>query len=116
MFADYFKESYVDSSNVGSDYPYFIPSFTIFSHITLTETDVLNGLRSLPVNYCPGPDGIPSFILKECADILYIRLTRLFNLSLRDGSFPDIWKISYVIPLFKKGSRSDIGNYRCILS
>ena len=36
----------------------------------------------------------------------------LFNKSLSDGKVPSAWKIAKVRLIFKKGSRSDPGNYR----
>ena len=41
-------------------------------------------------------------------------LTYIFNLSLEKGEFPDPLKIARVTPLYKKGSKSDPGNYRPI--
>jgi hypothetical protein len=36
----------------------------------------------------------------------------LFTKSLLSSRVPDLWKISYVTPIHKKGSRSDVSNYR----
>ena len=38
----------------------------------------------------------------------------IFNSYLRNGVFPDIWKVAKVTPFFKSGSRSDANNYRPI--
>lgn len=38
----------------------------------------------------------------------------LFNVSLRSGTFPDLWKQSYVLPFFKSGDINNVGNYRPI--
>ena len=38
----------------------------------------------------------------------------LFNLSLQTADVPEIWKLSTVTPIFKKGSPSDPSNYRPI--
>lgn len=35
-----------------------------------------------------------------------------FNRSLRDCIFPSSWKISNVLPLYKKGDSSQMSNYR----
>ena len=39
-------------------------------------------------------------------------LCRLFNLSLETGQLPHDWKSALVTSIFKKGTRSDPGNYR----
>ena len=41
-------------------------------------------------------------------------LCEVFNLSTITGVFPEEWKCSKVIPLFKQGERADINNYRPI--
>ena len=38
----------------------------------------------------------------------------IFNLSLKQGEFPEAMKLSEVIPLFKKGHRDQMINYRPI--
>jgi hypothetical protein len=40
--------------------------------------------------------------------------TYISNVSLRSGVFPDEWKAAQVNPLYKKGDRYDIQNYRPI--
>jgi hypothetical protein len=41
-------------------------------------------------------------------------LTNIYNVSLRSGVFPDEWKLAKVKPLYKKGDRYNIQNYRPI--
>lgn len=41
-------------------------------------------------------------------------LAKLFNTSLSTNVFPDCWKHSYVFPVFKKGCRQSVSNYRGI--
>lgn len=38
----------------------------------------------------------------------------MFNLSLREGFFPDSWKSLFITPIFKNGDKRDISNYRGI--
>lgn len=54
-----------------------------------------------------GPDRVPNYLLRWHS-------SGLFNMLLRSGIFSTVWKFSYVIPLLKKGERSDIENYRVI--
>ena len=41
-------------------------------------------------------------------------LRKLFNLSLQKKSFPILWKLAHVMPIFKKGDKSQTNNYRPI--
>lgn len=80
----------------------------------VSEVEVLTALNKLKSKRSLGPDNIPPYILKGCAEILVNPLRHLFNLSLKNNSFPDIWKVSKVVPIPKKGSKSDISNHRPI--
>ena len=61
-----------------------------------------------------GPNSVPTFILKDIKDVIVEPLTYLVNLSFENGIYPDILKISKVIPLFKSGCRQSVDNYRPI--
>ena len=52
-------------------------------------------------------------VLKNCEpELLYI-LAKLFNKCLKESCFPDCWKVSSVVPVFKNvGERSTAKNYR----
>ena len=39
-------------------------------------------------------------------------LTDIFNSSLESGQAPEDWRVANVTPLFKKGSREELGNSR----
>ena len=83
-------------------------------HIAISREDVLKSLLELDGNSAMGPDDIHPLLLKKCADQLAQPLMTIFNRSLREGTLPDSWKRSLVVPLFKKGVRSDPLNYRPI--
>ena len=42
-------------------------------------------------------------IIKDCLPAILSPLTNLINCSLTSGKFPDKWKLSEVIPLYKDG-------------
>ncbi|XP_055542543.1 uncharacterized protein LOC129728153 [Wyeomyia smithii] len=50
----------------------------------VTEAHVLRAIRELKHSTCPGPDGIPKSLLKNCSN----ELVALFNLSLQQELFP----------------------------
>ena len=59
------------------------------------------------------PNCIPVVVLKNCEPELSYILAELFNKCLKESSFPDCWKVSSVVPVFKNvGERSTAKNYR----
>ena len=62
-----------------------------------------------------GPDGIPVAVLNNCEPKLSYILAELFNMCLKEFCFPDCWKISSVVPVFKNvGERPTAKNYRTV--
>ena len=47
----------------------------------------------------PGPDGLPTWLLKECTAYLSEPLAALYNTSLKEGIFPEVWKSAEIIPV-----------------
>ena len=48
-----------------------------------------------------GPDCIPVVVLKNCKPELSYILAELLNMCLKESCFPDCWKYSSVVPVFK---------------
>ena len=80
--------------------------------IQITPDDVTAVIDSLPDNKAPGPDSVSACILKHIVHSIGPLLCALFNRSLNESLFPSIWKMANVVPIFKKGSKSDPTNYR----
>jgi len=66
----------------------------------------------LNASMSPGPDNRHPHLLKHCAELQAFLLTCIFRKSFKDSCLPDDWRTATVIPLFKKGSKLDTGNYR----
>ena len=71
-------------------------------------------LSKLCISKATGLDMISARLLRECTDLISHSLCEIFNLSIVTGVFPEEWKCSKVIPLFKQGERADMNNYRPI--
>ena len=82
--------------------------------LELNESDVLKVLISLNPSKAPGPDKIPTLVLKNQANILSPSITQIFNKSLAQGKLPPSWKKANIIPIHKKGSKFQATNYRPI--
>ena len=58
-------------------------------------------ITNLDSSKASGPDYIPVVVLKNCEPELSYILTKLFNKCLKESCFPDCWKVSSVVPVFK---------------
>jgi hypothetical protein len=80
----------------------------------VTETEVVSLTKSLKGKPAAGFEDIPEYLVKQCIQLIKEPLTYIYNVSLNSGVFPNEWKMAKVKPLYKKGDRYDIKNYRPI--
>ena len=89
-----------------------LPPVFEFNNITLEDVisaiDRLSGSKS-----CAG-NGITSFMLKSAKYALGPILLFMYNLSVISRTFPVVWKVAKVRPLFESGSTDDLNNFRPI--
>ena len=77
---------------------------------------VKKALTNLDLSQASGPDCIPVVVLKTCEhELSSIFLSELFNKCLKESCFPDCWKVSSMVPVFKNvRKRSAAKNYRAV--
>ena len=69
-------------------------------------------IMNLDLSKSSGPDCIPVVVLKNCEPELSYILAELFNKCLKESCFPDCWKVSSVVPVFKNvGEKPTATNY-----
>ena len=62
----------------------------------------------------PGPDHIPTKVIKLCANVIAPVLQIIYSQSLEHVILPQDWLSANIIPVFKRGDRSIPANYRLI--
>ena len=83
-----------------------------FNYIPTSE--IISTFKSLKKKSSSGPDIFNNNVVLMAVELLADPLCYIYNLSINAGIFPDKLKIAKVIPIFKKGDKSEISNYRPI--
>ena len=112
LFAkDFSTNSNLDDS--GISLPVFPSRTNLKLHnISITPKMVKKVITNLDSSKASGPDCIPVVVLKNCDPELSYILAKLFNKCLEESCFPDCWKVSLVVPVFKNvGERSTAKNF-----
>lgn len=60
------------------------------------------------------PNGFQIKPIKYVIDLIAPVLTRIFNVSLTSGTFPSRMQIAKVVPVFKRGDKTNVLNYHPI--
>ena len=85
------------------------------TNIRISYLSVKEVLATLKPNKANGPDKISPRILIKTAEEIAPSLAIIFNFSLQTCSFPELWKLAQVTPLYKqKGDKHSPKNYRPI--
>ena len=98
-----------DLTNMPSP-PTYVIDEVIYS-ILITPEVVQNKLKSLNPNKSPGHDNWHPHFLCQIADVICLPLSILYGKSLKEGSHAT-WRKAIIAAIYKKGKKSDPGNYR----
>ena len=80
----------------------------------ISKEEILKAVKTLKNGKAAGTDFISNEMIKSGIPILVNPLHKLFNLVFQSGTFPEIWNISYISLIYKKGDKSNPNNYRGI--
>ena len=84
-------------------------------HMGLTviyPKEVLNIISNLSNSNAFGLDDIDTYSIKLAKESIAPALTHVINLSIMTKTFPDIWKRSKIVPIYKKDDPLSPENYR----
>ena len=103
------KENKTDLPNIEEGE---LSSGKLIGEIEISVEAVEKKLKELNPQKAQGPDKIPPKVLKEISKEIAYPLTKLFKKSIFKGQIPEDWKFAEVTAIFKKGNKTDPGNYR----
>jgi hypothetical protein len=86
----------------------------IISFSPVTESEIESIICNLKAKKSSGWDELSMYIIKKCKNNFTSPLTKLINESFEAGIFPECLKLAIVRPIFKKGSKKDVNNFRPI--
>ena len=82
------------------------------SDIQTSKDEVMKLCKDINIYKASSIEYLSSRILKDAFLAIPTIITKLMNLSLSQGIFPDSWKMAKIVPLFKGGEKIDVNNYR----
>ena len=87
-----------------------VPTCQLTTRATYEEVEA--AMKSLRSTDAAGHDELTTRLIKFMAEPLACVMTHLVNLSFEKETFPDVFKLAKISPLFKKGDKFDAKNYR----
>ena len=109
-FSNFFKSKIIYIRRSLSQQPYSWPKcvtnvscYTCFSQFDHISPDGLKTIIQSSKSKCCAFNPIPTWLLKDCIDVLFPTLTDIMNASLDQGIFLSFFKKSLIRPLIKKG-------------
>lgn len=90
----------------------YVANSIFIRDITLSELRHI--VFSMKAEQSRGTDDIPGNVIKATFDLIGQPLLQLVNMSLMTGTFPGILKKSKIIPIYRKGDKCSVNNYRPI--
>ena len=71
---------------------------------------ISKAISKLKKNSTAGPDGVPAVFLINTKEYIKLPLKIMLRKSIDEGKIPDVFKLAYVTPLHKGGSKMNPTN------
>ena len=114
IFNNFFVSICTPIDNIGC-----LPSFSYrtgskIKSLHVIENDILAIIKTLDPNKAYGCDNISIKMIKICSQSLTLPLKIIVEHSIKKGKFPEIWKKTNAVPVYKREDKMLVKNYRPI--
>lgn len=110
LFGKFFKSHFVEDDGILP--PFQQRANETFPLVEFLPENIYKSIVGWKNSKAKMPDNIPMIIYKELAAEIALPLSVIFNRSFLTSKAPNLWRKSEVVPIPKKGSLSDINNFR----
>jgi len=107
------QDNFSNTERIESNKPYET-SFDVSFLSPVDSNEVIDLINGLKDDTAAGFDKISVKLLKNISVFISSPLAHIYNMSLSEGIFPTKFKLAIVKPLFKKGNKESMNNYRPI--
>ncbi|MFZ2539529.1 MAG: reverse transcriptase family protein, partial [Oscillospiraceae bacterium] len=115
LLSDYFASVFTTDNGIAPEFPSRIPSYSIgVDDVIISPSIIFKIVNKLKTNSACGPDNLPPIFYHNTAKSIAFPLAIIYRSFIDLHAIPDEWKRSIIIPKLKKGSPSEVGNYRPI--
>ena len=114
-FNDYFTtiSTNLSTHNIYTPNDVLAQPISQFTFTIVSQLHIMNHIKELK-DVPTGQNGIPFKFMNIAIDSISSFIAHLINLSFSEGIYPDLLKCSFIIPIHKAGSKSEVANYRPI--
>lgn len=82
------------------------------NNVLFSEERIRQQITKLKADASPGPDKLSTRLLQACVANLVQPLQHIFQFSFDTATLPSAWLLAACTPIFKKGDKLDVTNYR----
>ena len=114
LFNDFFSDqckTIINSSTLPS---FYYHTDKRIDTVIVQTGEILQLIRNINPNKASGSDGISGHMLRLGDESIVLPLKIIFDNILKTSSYPYLWKLANVTPIFKKNDKQLIKNYRPI--
>ena len=86
----------------------------ILEDIWIDPSEVESFIKKLKNDAALGPDGVPNLLIKKGGQILVDAIVDIARTSIEEGDLPEILKLGWITPIWKKNVLDDPSDYRPI--